>query len=200
MSRSLDFNVTAQPDEVTCGPACLHSVYRYYGDEVSLDALIADVRMLDAGGTLDVYLANHALERGYQATIQTFNLQVFDPTWFSLQSNVAALNLRNINSGVNVDEDEDTFVDNDRNLDGEVLDVGGQRSGQRLHLRPALDLEDAGRLRPLDRGIDARVVERDPREVDVLAADPGDLVHGTLDGGEHPEAEQVNFEKAGIGA
>ena len=84
MSRSLDFNVTAQPDEVTCGPTCLHSVYRYFGDEVSLDAVIADVRMLDAGGTLDVFLANHALERGYRASLFSYNLQLFDPTWYRL--------------------------------------------------------------------------------------------------------------------
>ena len=26
----------AQPDEVSCGPTCLHSVYRFYGDELPL--------------------------------------------------------------------------------------------------------------------------------------------------------------------
>jgi hypothetical protein len=40
--------------------------------------------MLDRGGTLDVFLANHALRRGYDATIVTYNLELFDPTWFSL--------------------------------------------------------------------------------------------------------------------
>jgi hypothetical protein len=94
MSRSLDFDVTAQPDEVTCGPACLHSVYRYYGDELGLDALIADVRMLDAGGTLDVYLANHALERGYQASLYSYNLQLFDPTWYRLPASELAERLQ----------------------------------------------------------------------------------------------------------
>lgn len=86
MSRSLDFNVTAQPDELTCGPACLHSIYRYYGDELALAALVADVRMLDAGGTLDVFLANHALERGYRASLFSYNLQLFDPTWHKLKA------------------------------------------------------------------------------------------------------------------
>ena len=32
--------------------------------------------------TLAVLLGCHALRRGYEATIYTFNLQVFDPTWF----------------------------------------------------------------------------------------------------------------------
>ena len=36
------------------------------------------------GGTLDVFLANHALKRGYDATIFTYNLDLFDPTWFAL--------------------------------------------------------------------------------------------------------------------
>jgi hypothetical protein len=41
--------------------------------------------MLDAGGTLDVFLANHALERGYRVTLYTYNLRLFDPTWFALK-------------------------------------------------------------------------------------------------------------------
>jgi hypothetical protein len=84
MSRALDFEISAQPDEVTCGPTCLHSVYRYFGDDTSLAEVIADVRRLDDGGTLDVFMANHALERGYRVTLYTYNLQLFDPTWFKL--------------------------------------------------------------------------------------------------------------------
>jgi hypothetical protein len=81
----LGLTVEQQPDDVTCGPACLQGVYRYYGDEVSLADVAADLRMLDAGGTLDVFLANHALERGYRATLYTYNLKLFDPTWFPLK-------------------------------------------------------------------------------------------------------------------
>jgi hypothetical protein len=78
------FVVEQQPDDVTCGPACLHGVYRHYGDDVPLERVIADIHTLDQGGTLDVFLANHALARGYGATILTYNLDVFDPTWFKL--------------------------------------------------------------------------------------------------------------------
>ena len=39
-------------------------------------------RPLDTGGTLSVFLALHALRRGYDATLYTYNLDVFDPTWF----------------------------------------------------------------------------------------------------------------------
>ena len=77
--------VDPQPDDVTCGPACLHGVYRYYGDSIPLERVIADIRMLDEGGTLDVFLANHALERGYRVTLYTYNLSLFDPSWFALK-------------------------------------------------------------------------------------------------------------------
>ena len=80
----LGFVVEPQPDDVTCGHACLHGIYRFYGDKVSLASVLADIRMLDRGGTLDVFLANHALARGYDVTLFTYNLDLFDPTWFGL--------------------------------------------------------------------------------------------------------------------
>ena len=30
-----------QPDETTCGPTCLHAVYRYWGDREPLETIIA---------------------------------------------------------------------------------------------------------------------------------------------------------------
>jgi hypothetical protein len=58
-------------------------VYRYFKDPVSLDDVIAEVPRLAGGGTLAVNLANHALRRGYRALIVTYNLNVFDPSWFT---------------------------------------------------------------------------------------------------------------------
>jgi hypothetical protein len=78
--------VERQPDDVTCGPACLHGIYRHYGDDISLERVITEMRMLDRGGTLDVFLANHALERGYAVTLFTYNLELFDPSWFDLSA------------------------------------------------------------------------------------------------------------------
>ncbi|MCH8495044.1 MAG: C39 family peptidase [Balneolales bacterium] len=43
---------------------------------------------LDDGGTLGVLLANHALRRGYKVQIYTYNLMVFDPTWFELPEGI----------------------------------------------------------------------------------------------------------------
>lgn len=82
METQLSFKILPQPTETTCGPTCLHAVYNYYRDPVSLDDLIGQISMLRDGGTLAVFLGCHALKRGYRATIYTYNLQIFDPTWF----------------------------------------------------------------------------------------------------------------------
>ena len=46
----------------------------------------------------------------------------------------------------------------------------------------------------------SRVVERDAGEVDRRAVGLRDLLDALLDGGEHPEPEQVDLEEAGVGA
>lgn len=78
----LPVDIRTQPDETTCGPTCLDAVYRYYGDGLALERVIAETGRLEQGGTLAVFLARHALSRGYRATIYTYNLQIFDPSWF----------------------------------------------------------------------------------------------------------------------
>lgn len=47
-----------------------------------LPDLIGQIPQLKEGGTLGVLLACHALRRGYKALLYTYNLRVFDPTWF----------------------------------------------------------------------------------------------------------------------
>ncbi len=74
--------IEAQPDSRSCGPTCLHALYRHFGDDITLAEVIDTIERLDSGGTLEVFLANHALTRGYRATLYTYNLTVFDPTWF----------------------------------------------------------------------------------------------------------------------
>ena len=74
--------ILTQPDDSTCGPTSLHAVYRYFDDDISLEQVIGEVSFLEDGGTLAVYLGIHALKRGYKAKIYSYNLQVFDPTWF----------------------------------------------------------------------------------------------------------------------
>jgi hypothetical protein len=82
IKTKLEFEIRAQPNDTTCGPTCLHAVYKYYNDGISLRNVISEVKTLKGGGTLAVMLGCHALRRGYRAKLYTFNLQVFDPTWF----------------------------------------------------------------------------------------------------------------------
>lgn len=78
----LPVKILPQPDETTCGPTCLHAVYRYWGEKESLREVIVRTGKLEQGGTFAVLLACDALRKGYRATIYTYNLNVFDPTWF----------------------------------------------------------------------------------------------------------------------
>src|SRR5262245_21571673 len=83
MESRLDLSILPQPNDLSCGPTCLHAVYGFYGDDVPLESVVAEVKQVEGGGTLAVMLGLHALRRGYDARIYTFNLQVFDPTWFA---------------------------------------------------------------------------------------------------------------------
>ncbi|NNF29078.1 MAG: hypothetical protein HKN73_17775 [Gemmatimonadetes bacterium] len=71
-----------QPDDQSCGPTCLHGLYRFYERGLTLDDVMTSVRRLDHGGTLGVLLGLDAIRRGFDATLFTYNLDVFDPSWF----------------------------------------------------------------------------------------------------------------------
>ena len=94
MKADFPFDIKPQPDDTTCGPTCLHAVYRYYNDPISLQEVISEISNLPEGGTLDVYLACHALRRGYKTTIIPYNLQIFDPTWATVPPEEIAAKLR----------------------------------------------------------------------------------------------------------
>jgi hypothetical protein len=90
LTLRLPIQMMPQPDETTCGPTCLHSVYRYWGDDESLQNVVARTGRLELGGTFAVFLACDALRKGYRATIYTYNLNVFDPSWFAPGVDIAA--------------------------------------------------------------------------------------------------------------
>jgi hypothetical protein len=94
MTAKLYLDILPQPDNITCGPTCLHAIYRYFGDEIPLHQVVSEVPQIATGGTLAVYLAVHALRRGYNATIYSYNLQIFDPTWASAGSEEVAEKLK----------------------------------------------------------------------------------------------------------
>lgn len=83
MKHSLNLVIQPQPTPTSCGPTCLAAVYAYWDLTVDLPRLITDIGELGGGGTLAVNLACHALHQDFDAEIITYNLQLFDPTWFT---------------------------------------------------------------------------------------------------------------------
>lgn len=83
MGPRVQLHIAPQPDLVSCGPTCLHSLYRYWGDGVGFAEVLDGVERLAHGGTLAALLACHALGRGYRALLYTYDLTLFDPTWFA---------------------------------------------------------------------------------------------------------------------
>jgi hypothetical protein len=90
----LHLEMQPQPDDFTCGPTCLQAVYRYFGDDIPLQRVIDEARTIEPSGTIAVMLGLHALRRGYSATIYTYNLHMFDPTWFELEPELLPRKLR----------------------------------------------------------------------------------------------------------
>jgi hypothetical protein len=89
LTLRLPLEMLPQPDETTCGPTCLDAIYRYWGQDSRLAEIIARTHRMEFGGTFAVFLACDALRHGYQASIYTYNLTVFDPTWFAPGVNIA---------------------------------------------------------------------------------------------------------------
>lgn len=83
-SHQLNVQRILQPDEVTCGPTCLRKVYSFYGDPTPLDDVIGALDRNEDGGTLAVFLGIAARKKNYQARIYSYDLRIFDPTWFGL--------------------------------------------------------------------------------------------------------------------
>lgn len=169
--HSLELEILQQPDDTTCGPTCLHAVYGYYGDEVALGDLIAEVPVLETGGTLAVALAVHALRRGYRAEIYTYNLQLFDPTWFGDDAPDLAERLRAQRA---VKDDPKLQAATDIYL--EYLTLGGKIHFERL--RPQLLVRHLQRGQPLLTGLSATYLYECSREHD----DQYDDVRGEVAG------------------
>lgn len=156
-SSKLVVDMLPQPDDCTCGPTCLHALYRFFGDELPLEQVIAEVHMLESGGTLDVLLANHALRRGYSARIYTYNLHLFDPTWFVPDGPSLADRLRR---QMESKPSPKLRVATEAYL--EFLERGGRVLFE--DLTTGLIQRHLGRNRPILTGLSATYLHRTPRE------------------------------------
>ncbi len=167
MDRRLKLDILPQPDLFTCGPTCLHAVYQYYGDDISLEAVVNEAPQLEDGGTLAVLLACHALRRGYEATIYTYNLNVFDPSWFEsgappladrLRAQMAAKDLPKLHAATRA------YLD--------FLSLGGVLQMQ--DLTSELIREHLKKSMPILTGLSATYLYRDKREFGVNSV-PDDI-------------------------
>lgn len=153
----LQLDILPQPDDTTCGPTCLHAVYRYFGDDVSLERVVREVKKLRGGGTLAVLLGCHALHRGYSARLYSYNLNVFDPTWFDLEREALKAKLM-----------ARARRKRDRKLRAairgyiEYLDLGGELRFN--DLQPAIIREYLTQGVPVLTGLSATYLYRCPRE------------------------------------
>jgi hypothetical protein len=172
MDPTLPLDIRRQPDDTTCGPTCLHAIYNYYGDPISLDEVIAQVPQWRQGGTLAVYLAIHALRRGYRATIIPFNLTVFDPTWAQLGSDQIAGKLRD---QLNYKREWPNFEEVTRAY-LEYLALGGKLQFEVL--RPALIRRFLKRGTPVLTGLSATYLYNVIREYDADNRTVADDVRG----------------------
>lgn len=155
-------------------------MYRYYGDEMSLDQVIAETRSLDEGGTLAVMLACHALRRGYTARIHTYNLGVFDPSWFADQEGALGPRLeKKLRRQAEVKSDPKLLVETRSYL--EFLELGGEIRFQDLNAE--LIRKHLRRGQPILTGVSATYLYHCSREIgatnqydDVLGEPAGHFV------------------------
>ncbi len=158
MRALLDVPIQPQPDDTTCGPTCLEAVYAYYGKHADLPALIHEVERLEGGGTLGVHLARHALRAGFAATIYSYNLRVFDPSWSHLDRVGLIDRLETqarVRSKPKVRATSKAYVD--------FLHHGGRVSFAELDVSLLTAHLAAGR--PIITGLSATYLHRSPREI-----------------------------------
>lgn len=158
----LPVKIHAQPTGVTCGPTSLHAIYNFYGDSISLEDVIAEVDYVPGGGTLAVLLGCHALKRGYGAKIYTYNLKVFDPTWFSVEPDKLTQHLieklkaqQKVKTSLKLKQASNAYI--------EFLKLGGKLLFE--DLTPALLSKYFRKQCPILTGLSATYLYRSAREV-----------------------------------
>ncbi len=155
--EELQLEILPQPNDETCGPTCLHALYKFYGDEVDLDLLISEIPALETGGTLAVILGTHALEKGYAATIYTYNLHVFDPSWFHPGVDIC----EKLRLQIQIKQDEKLYWATQAYL--RFLELGGELKFEELNGK--LVKKYLQRNQPIITGLSATYLYQSPREI-----------------------------------
>ncbi len=149
--------IKKQPDETMCGPTCLHAIYEYYNDSIALEQVINEINQLEEGGTLGAWLAVHALNRGYCATIYSYHLQIFDPTWFVYNSSFMQEKLKK-----QLEFKTDPKLKTATNAYLQFLELGGKLKFE--DLRTTLLRRYLNKNQPVISGLSATYLYRSPRE------------------------------------
>jgi len=162
----LNVSMQKQPDLTTCGPTSLHAVYAFYQDSISLEQTIKEINQFEkGGGTLAVVLGKHAIRRGYKATLYSFNINVFDPSWFEKdRAFICAKLTESIKAGPS--SDKHLYVLNEYR---EFLELGGKLKFCDLSkelIRSILDSKI-----PILTGLSSTWLYRDKRENPVTNED-----------------------------
>jgi hypothetical protein len=150
-------DITPQPDELSCGAASLHSLYRYHGLELPFERIRAEIPRLPGGGTLAVFLGCHALRLGFKATIYTCDLQTFDPTWFATPDIDLSAKLEE-----QLDTKKDAFLRIPTAAYHEYLTLGGEIRMEDMNLELLVDLLQ--QFGPVIAGLSATWLYRCARE------------------------------------
>jgi hypothetical protein len=82
----------------------------------------------------------------------------------------------------------------DGHLDHQVVEALRFHARQEVHLRPALDLEDADGIGPAQHVVNAPVFRRHRRQREVAAVGAADQVEGLVDTRQHAEPQHVDLE------
>lgn len=77
-----------------CGPTALTQLFHYFDIDQSVEETIEQTSMIPGLGTYDGNLGCTAIKKGFKVTITPQNLNVFDPTWFSLNREALLSKLR----------------------------------------------------------------------------------------------------------
>lgn len=184
----LQFPIKKQLDETTCGPTCLQTVYEFYSDPIPLKTVYNEVQDLENGGTLGPFLAIHALKRGYKATIYSYNLQVFDPTWFNKDSDFL---IDRLQKQMNLKKDQKLQVAANAYL--EFLKLGGVMKFE--DLRAPVITKYLEKDQPIIVGLSATYLYKSAREFgpnldyDDLRGEP--MGHFVLLHGYDPKSKEV---------
>lgn len=149
--------IKAQPTESTCGPTCLHALYKFHDHQVKLETVISEINELESGGVLGVQLGVHALEQGFRSQIYTHNIRVFDPTWFQLSREDMLNKLE-----LQIKGPKSSRVKSATSLYHEFISKGGEVLLETL--TPELLLRLVQQNGPIITGLSATYLYRSPRE------------------------------------